>query len=71
MFADALEAAYGAVAYIQATNTTGSVSTRLLCLKTRVEPIMKQTLPLLELSVAVLAAEVAKRIKTDHNIKLH
>ena len=69
VFADASEKAFGAVAYIRARLTNGRIIVQLLCAKTRVAPLKQQTLPRLELCAAVLAAQLAQRIKGDLQVK--
>ena len=69
VFADASEKAFGAAAYIRATLRDGKVIVRLLCAKTRVAPLKQQTLPRLELCAALLAAQLAHRIKNDIQVK--
>ncbi|XP_037942526.1 uncharacterized protein LOC119675399 [Teleopsis dalmanni] len=65
IFADASEKAFGAAAYVRAILKDGRIIVRLLCAKSRVAPLKKQTLPRLELSAAVLAAELSVRVKSD------
>ncbi|XP_037959288.1 uncharacterized protein LOC119688691 [Teleopsis dalmanni] len=65
IFADASEKAFGAAAYIRAILKDGRIIVRLLCAKSRVAPLKKQTLPRLELCAAVLAAELSARVKSD------
>ncbi|XP_075150529.1 uncharacterized protein LOC142224632 [Haematobia irritans] len=69
VFADASEKAYGAVAYIRASLKDGRIIVRLLCAKSRVSPLKRQTLPRLELCAAVIAAELAQRVRVDLNIQ--
>ncbi|XP_037927917.1 uncharacterized protein LOC119662382 [Teleopsis dalmanni] len=65
IFADASEKAFGAAAYVRAILRNGRIIVRLLCAKSRVAPLKIQTLPRLELCVAVLAAELSARGKSD------
>ncbi|XP_037942534.1 uncharacterized protein LOC119675408 [Teleopsis dalmanni] len=65
IFADASEKAFGAAAYVRAILKDGRIIVRLLCAKSRVAPLKKQTLPRLELCAAVLAAELSARVKSD------
>ncbi|XP_075156307.1 uncharacterized protein LOC142229613 [Haematobia irritans] len=69
IFADAFERAYGAVAYIRASLKDSRIIVRLLCAKSRVSPLKRQTLPRLELCAAVIAAELAPRVRVDLNIQ--
>ncbi|XP_037930980.1 uncharacterized protein LOC119665804 [Teleopsis dalmanni] len=65
IFADASEKAFDAAAYVRAILKDGRIIVRLLCAKSRVAPLKKQTLPRLELCAAVLAAELSARVKSD------
>lgn len=69
IFSDASEKAFGAAAYIRATFKDGRVMARLLCSKSRIAPLKKQTLPRLELCAALLAAELSHRLRRDMQIK--
>ncbi|XP_037961012.1 uncharacterized protein LOC119690089 [Teleopsis dalmanni] len=68
-FCDASEKAYGAAIYIRATLKDGRLINRLLCSKSRVAPIKKQTIPRLELCAALLGATLMNRVKGDLNYK--
>ncbi|XP_037929405.1 uncharacterized protein LOC119663875 [Teleopsis dalmanni] len=65
IFTDASEKAFGSAAYLRAILKDGRIIVRLLCAKSRVAPLKKQTLPRLELCAAVLAAELSARVKSD------
>ncbi|XP_058988017.1 uncharacterized protein LOC131807010 [Musca domestica] len=65
VFADASERAFGAAIYIRFIGKDGRVVVRLICAKSRVAPLKKQTLPRLELCAAVVAAQLATRVKND------
>ncbi|XP_058984316.1 uncharacterized protein LOC131805086 [Musca domestica] len=65
VFADASERAFGAAIYICFIGKDGRVVVRLICAKSRVAPLRKQTLPRLELCAAVVAAQLATRVKND------
>ncbi|XP_070068136.1 uncharacterized protein [Drosophila takahashii] len=65
IFTDASETAYGATAYLRSNSTRTGVESHLLCAKSRVAPLVKQTLLRLELCAAVLVAELADIVKTD------
>ncbi|GFV83474.1 uncharacterized protein TNCV_982371 [Trichonephila clavipes] len=60
-FADASTAAYGAVLYAQSISEE-DVSTRLLCSKSRVEPVKPITIPRLELCACVLLSQLLERV---------
>jgi len=70
IFSDASEVAYGTAAYLRSITCTGSVVSSLLCAKSGVAPLAKQTLPRLELCAAVLGAELAERIQGDLMIRI-
>ncbi|XP_073821396.1 uncharacterized protein [Musca autumnalis] len=61
----ASEKAYGAAAYMRSTFKDGTTMTRLLCAKSRVAPLKRQTIPRLELCAAALGAQLASKIKID------
>ncbi|XP_062715058.1 uncharacterized protein LOC134291384 [Aedes albopictus] len=61
-FADASEAAYGAVVYTRTKDPDGNIVVNLLAAKTKVAPIKQVSLPRLELSAAVLLTELIERI---------
>jgi len=65
IFSDASEVAYGTAAYLRTITSSGPIVSKLLCAKSRVAPLAKQTLPRLQLCAAVLGAELAERIKKD------
>lgn len=64
-FADASEKAYGAAIYIRSVIKDGQVIVRLLCAKSRVAPLKRQTLPRLELCAALLSTQLTARVKKD------
>lgn len=63
-FCDARKSVYRAVIFIRA-ESDGSVSTNLLCSKSRVAPIKPQTLPRLELCGALLLSELVSSVLSD------
>lgn len=67
VFADTSETAYGTVMYARSKDRTGRIIVPLLCAKSRVAPIKMQTIPRFELSSAVLAADLAYKVKNDLN----
>ncbi|XP_011868362.1 PREDICTED: uncharacterized protein LOC105562261, partial [Vollenhovia emeryi] len=68
-FGDASELGYGCCIYVQALFEEQTVTTRLLCAKSRVAPLKKSTIPRLELSAALILAELTQRVKLA--MKLH
>ncbi|GBP95937.1 hypothetical protein EVAR_91071_1 [Eumeta japonica] len=66
-FVYASERAYGAAIYIRSTYKDKTIATRLICSKSRVAPIKKQTQPRLELCAAVLGVELTSRVKVNES----
>lgn len=60
-FSDSSETAYGACVYIR-TMVNGTYTCNLLCARSRVAPLKTISLPRLELSAALLLAELMQRI---------
>ena len=63
-FSDASEKAYGAVIYIRATYANQNPTCRLVTAKSKVAPLKKRTIPELELSGAVLLADMLENISS-------
>lgn len=61
-FCDASDVAYAAVVYVQSTYADGHVITRLVVSKTRVLSLKKQTIPYLELMVALILARLVSTV---------
>ncbi|XP_062712488.1 uncharacterized protein LOC134289857 [Aedes albopictus] len=61
-FADASQQAYGACIYARSTDVEGAVKVRLIASKSKVAPLKRVSIPRLELSAAVLAARLHKRV---------
>ncbi|GFV99126.1 integrase catalytic domain-containing protein [Trichonephila clavipes] len=61
-FADASEAAYGAVVYLQCFLHNGAAKVSILASKSRVAPIRVISIPRLELCACVLLAQLVKKI---------
>ncbi|GFS75768.1 integrase catalytic domain-containing protein [Trichonephila clavipes] len=61
VFSDSSEKAYGAALYLLCINTSGEISVRLLCSKSKVAPLKSITIPRLELCGAVLLSKLLKR----------
>lgn len=62
VFADASQRGYGTCLYIRSLNKQNEVVCRLLIAKSKVAPIKQVSLPRLELSAALLAAQVAQKV---------
>ncbi|XP_063915837.1 uncharacterized protein LOC135131904 isoform X2 [Zophobas morio] len=61
-FCDASQRAYGACVYIRTHSANGSVSSNLLCSKSRVAPLKTITIPRLELCAALLLAKLVNSV---------
>ncbi|XP_066153278.1 uncharacterized protein [Euwallacea fornicatus] len=59
-FSDASERAYGACIYLRSRDSSDKVQLSLVCAKTRVAPLKGVTMPRLELSAALVAAQLCK-----------
>lgn len=70
IFADVSVKAYGAASYIRATLRDDRVIVRLLCTQTHVAALKQQSIPQVELCAALLAAQLAHRIKTAIQAKI-
>ena len=70
LFADASEAAYGAVAYLNLYDAEGNVHVSLLASKARLAPIKFTSIPRLELAAAVEAVKLERMLKEELSIPL-
>ncbi|XP_062533336.1 uncharacterized protein LOC134202324 [Armigeres subalbatus] len=61
-FADASQQAYGACVYARSTDPQGRTKVQLIASKSKVAPLKRITIPRLELSAAVLAARLHKKV---------
>jgi len=61
-FSDASPQAIAAVAYSRWCTPTGEIAVQLICSKTKVAPLKRQTIPRLELIGAVLLTKLVKRL---------
>ena len=61
-FSDASELTFAAVVYVRSEYPDGRVITRLIACKTRVAPVKRQSIPRLELLVALILARLTKTI---------
>lgn len=68
-FSDASMEAYGACVYIRSLDKNGKWNSRLLCSRSRVAPLKGATIPRLELSGALLLAQLVEKVADSWNIK--
>ncbi|GBL82587.1 hypothetical protein AVEN_263675-1 [Araneus ventricosus] len=61
-FADASQAAYGAVVYMKSLSETNSVVMKLIASKSRIAPIKTISIPRLELSACLLLSQLVEKI---------
>ncbi|XP_074032056.1 uncharacterized protein [Leptinotarsa decemlineata] len=64
-YCDASQTAYGACIYIRCSDTLGNCTSNLYCAKTRVAPLKVLTIPRLELSGALLLAELVDKARSS------
>ncbi|GFV99780.1 integrase catalytic domain-containing protein [Trichonephila clavipes] len=69
-FADASEAAYGAVVYLQCFLHNGAAKVSILASKSRVAPIRVISIPQLELCPCVLLAQLVKKIHSTLRLNI-
>ncbi|GFT06211.1 integrase catalytic domain-containing protein [Trichonephila clavipes] len=69
-FADAFEAAYGAVVYLQCFLHNGAAIVSILASKSRVAPIRIISIPRLELCACVLLAQLVKKIHSTLRLNI-
>ncbi|GFV18639.1 integrase catalytic domain-containing protein [Trichonephila clavipes] len=69
-FADASEAAYGAVVYLQCFLHNGAAKVSILASKSRVAPIRVISIPRLELCACVLLAQLIKKIHSTLRLNI-
>ncbi|GFX91594.1 integrase catalytic domain-containing protein [Trichonephila clavipes] len=69
-FADAFEAAYGAVVYLQCFLPNGAAKVSILASKSRVAPIRVISIPRLELCDCVLLAQLVKKIRSTLRLNI-
>ncbi|GFX30989.1 integrase catalytic domain-containing protein [Trichonephila clavipes] len=69
-FADASEAAYGAVVYLQCFLHNGAAKVSILASKSRVAPIRVISIPRLELCACVLLAQLVKKIHSTLTLNI-
>ncbi|GFU88428.1 integrase catalytic domain-containing protein [Trichonephila clavipes] len=69
-FADASEAVYGAVVYLQCFLHNGAAKVSILASKSRVAPIRVISIPRLELCACVLLAQLVKKIRSTLRLNI-
>ncbi|GFV54298.1 integrase catalytic domain-containing protein [Trichonephila clavipes] len=69
-FADASEAAYGVVVYLQCFLHNGAAKVSILARKSRVAPIQVISIPQLELCACVLLAQLVKKIRSTLRLNI-
>lgn len=69
-FCDASIEAYGVCIYVRTLDQQGQWHARLLCSKSRVSPLKGATIPRLELSGALLLAQLAEKVAHSWDIKI-
>ncbi|XP_011858940.1 PREDICTED: uncharacterized protein LOC105556458 [Vollenhovia emeryi] len=62
-FSDASNLAMAAVVFIRIIDSTGNISTNLVCSKTRVAPLKRLTIPRLELTAALMLARLIYHVQ--------
>ena len=70
VFSDASEVGYGACVYVKFFDEDGNISVSLVLGKSRLVPLKRQTLPRLELKVAVLGYQLDMCVKKELNFKI-
>ncbi|XP_073731871.1 uncharacterized protein [Misgurnus anguillicaudatus] len=70
IFCDASERAYGSVAYMRTENNDGHVHVSFVLARSRVAPRKQMTIPRLELSAALIGAQVAKLLQTELTLNI-
>ncbi|XP_062556931.1 uncharacterized protein LOC134221760 [Armigeres subalbatus] len=70
-FSDASKKAYGSCLYVRSQDRSGRVKTRLLSSKSKVAPLKTQSIPRLELSGALVAAQLFEKMRQATNLKVY
>ncbi|XP_055714338.1 uncharacterized protein LOC129808581 [Phlebotomus papatasi] len=66
-FSDASQLAYGAAVYVVTYDSSDNICSRLLTAKSRIAPMDEITIPRLELCGALLASELAEKVRPIYN----
>ncbi|XP_062541721.1 uncharacterized protein LOC134209722 [Armigeres subalbatus] len=69
-FSDASQKAYGACLYIRSQAVDGNVKVQLLSSNSKVSPLKPQTIPRLELSGALIAAQLFEKVRQATNLQV-
>lgn len=69
IFVDASELAMGAVAYFRITNASGETTISLITARSKVAPVKKLTIPRLELTAAVIGAQLSQFMRTTYRLQ--
>ena len=69
-FSDACDYGYGMVTYLRQVSEEGQICTSLVMAKSRVVPIKPTTVPRMELTAAVVSAEVTAMVKEELDMSL-
>ena len=69
-FADASQVGYGVVTYMRITNAKGDVHCTLIMSRARVAPLQGSTIPRLELTAALLAAQIDFKLREELDVEL-
>ena len=70
-FSDASTTGYGMCTYLRLTNSSGRVHCALVAAKARVAPMKVVSIPRLELTAAVVAAQIGATVKNQLKIEIH
>ena len=70
-FSDASSQDYGAVSYLRQIDIHGEVHCSLIMAKSKLAPLKAMTIPRMELSAAVLATRLDRRIKQEVDMAVH
>ena len=70
-FADASQNAYGAVTYLRLVDVEERIHCTFLIRKSHVAPLRPMTVPRLELSAAVLAAQLDRTVREELDIQIN
>lgn len=68
-FGDASELGYGCCIYVSSYDANENCVSRLVCSKSRIAPLRKQTIPRLELCASVLLAQLMEKVNNSLNIE--